>query len=149
NAFIRYRWELDEQFISNEKIIKPTTPGEYRVIMTNINGCIIEDDVQVVLVCKPIVFVPNAIRPGSGIGQNKTFRIFTEDGISPDEFQVYIFNRWGEMIYQSKDKDFQWDGTFKGQPVPVATYSYVIRYKGAEDPSNEIHEIKGGVTVLR
>lgn len=149
NVFIKYRWEVDEQFISNEQIIKPSIPGEYRVIMTNLHGCIVEDEVRVVLVCKPVVFVPNAIRPGSGIGQNKTFRIFTEDGISPDEFQVYIFNRWGEMIYQSKDKDFQWDGTFKGQPVPVATYSYVIRYKGAEDPSNEIHEIKGGVTVLR
>src|SRR5690606_6387793 len=41
NVFIKYRWEVDEQFISNEQIIKPSIPGEYRVIMTNLHGCIV------------------------------------------------------------------------------------------------------------
>lgn len=149
NAFIRYRWEADGQFISTEKIIRPTIPGLYRVSMTNLNGCIVEDEIRVVLVCKPIIFVPSAIRPGSGIGDNRTFKIFTEDNISDDEFQVYIFNRWGEMIFQSRDQNFEWDGTFKGNEVPVATYSYLIRYKGAEDPEEEVYEVRGGVTVIR
>lgn len=149
NVFTRFRWERDGEFVSSERIIKPQFPGLYKVTMTNIDGCIVEDEIRVTLSCEPIIFVPNAIRPDSHISENRTFKIFTEDNIAEDGFQVYIFNRWGELVFQSKDKNFEWDGTFKGKPVPVSAFSYVIYYKGAEDPSGEIHQLQGGVTVLR
>lgn len=149
NVFTRFRWERDSEYVSSERIIKPQFPGLYKVTMTNIDGCVVEDEIRVTLSCEPIIFVPNAIRPDSHIGENRTFKIFTEDNIADEGFQVYIFNRWGEMVYQSKDKNFEWDGTFQGKPVPVSAYSYVIYYKGAEDPSGEIHQLQGGVTVLR
>lgn len=149
NSFTRFRWEKDREFFSNEKVIKPQAPGLYKVTMTNIDGCMIEDEVKVVLSCQPILFVPNAIRPDSQIGDNRTFKIFTEDEIADEGFQVYIFNRWGEMVYQSKDKHFEWDGTFKGNPVPVSAYSYVIYYKGKDDPSDKVYQLQGGVTVLK
>lgn len=149
NVFTRFRWERDQEFVSNEKIIKPQFPGLYKVTMTNIDGCIVEDEVKVVLSCQPVLFVPNAIRPSSQIGDNRTFKIFTEDEIADEGFQVYIFNRWGEMVYQSKDKYFEWDGTFKGNPVPVSAYSYVIYYKGKDDPSDKVYQLQGGVTVLK
>ena len=153
--FDQYRWEVDGEPLSGEVRvgsrgeIMPQIPGLYTVTMINQGGCIVEDEVRVVQSCKPIIFVPNAIRPASGIGPNKAFQIFTEDGISDEGFQVYIFNRWGEILYQSRDPNFVWDGTFKGSPVPMEKYTYAIYYKGADDPSGEVYEIQGGVTVLR
>ena len=149
NVFTRFRWERDTEFVSSERIIKPQLPGLYKVTMTNIDGCVVEDEIRVTLSCEPILFVPNAIRPDSHISENRTFKIFTEDNLADEGFQVYIFNRWGEMIFQSKDKNFEWDGTFNGKPVPVSAYSYVIYYKGADDPSNKVYQLQGGVTVLK
>jgi gliding motility-associated-like protein len=73
----------------------------------------------------PLYKLPNAFTP-NGDGQNDLFT-----PILPyyfvDHIQIKIFNRWGNVVYQTNDPDINWDGTdFKtGEPVPEGTYQYI------------------------
>lgn len=62
------------------------------------------------------------------------------------ELNVKIFSRWGILIYESDDKDFRWDGTYKGQQVPEGVYVYVINGIGE---NNLKYPKTGTVTVFR
>lgn len=74
----------------------------------------------------PLFFIPNAFTP-DGDGLNEVFKV---EGVGLNEFQLYIFNRWGQLIFESKDPEVGWDGTFKGNPVQVDVYVYKLIYKG-------------------
>jgi gliding motility-associated-like protein len=71
--------------------------------------------------------------------------------IDDDGFQVFIFNRWGEMIFQSNDRQFRWNGAYNniGPLLPAGTYSYVVRYKSEYRPEDGIKEKRGGVVLVR
>lgn len=62
------------------------------------------------------------------------------------DLNVRIFSRWGMLIYESDDKDFRWDGTYKGQSVPEGVYVYVIEGIGENDLK---YPKRGTVTVFR
>lgn len=149
NSFAFYSWELDGELLSSEKTVLAGRPGVYSVTMSTPAGCTVTGQVEVIEDCQPQVFIPNAFRPNSSIPDNQVFQVFNKEEIDPDGFQVFIFNRWGELIFQSPDKNFKWDGTFKGEPVPTGSYAYVIRYTGIFDPNEEVVEKRGGVMVIR
>ncbi len=90
------------------------------------------------------IYLPNAITP-NGDGLNDHFSI--PETIQPEmaDFEIYIYNRWGELVFYSKDKAFKWNGEFKGKILHGVTYSYMIRYK---DTIGERHILKGVITVL-
>lgn len=71
-----------------------------------------------------LLFFPNAFSPNAD-GRNDVF-----NGIGTDItfFNMQIFNRWGEMIFETFDKDKGWDGKYKGDVAPTGVYIYVVRY---------------------
>jgi gliding motility-associated-like protein len=70
------------------------------------------------------IFIPTAFSPNND-GKNEYFEIFgnTKTFLS---FEIFIYNKWGQIIYQSTDKDFKWDGKYKGKAVPKGVYPYLI-----------------------
>ncbi len=90
----------------------------------------------------PRIYVPNAIVPG---GVNTIFKpviIYgTEEGYS-----MQIFNRYGEIIFETQDINAGWDGTFNSDIVPVGTYAYLIIFTAN---NGTIITKKGNVTVIR
>jgi gliding motility-associated-like protein len=123
--------------------------GNFSVLVSNdIIGvsCSALESISLFDICPPQIFAHNAIRPASRIPENRNFYIHNPNDIA-DDFQVFIFNRWGEMIYESSDKFFSWNGTYRGEDVPVGTYPYLMRFKFPDDP--EIFEKRGGVAVVR
>ena len=123
--------------------------GNFSVLVTNtVQGvqCSALESISLFDICPPQIFAHSAIRPDSRLPENRTFYIHNPNDIA-DEFQVFIFNRWGEMIFESSDKNFAWNGTYRGEDVPVGTYPYLIRYKLPDDP--EVFEKRGGVAVVR
>jgi large repetitive protein len=126
-------------------------PGIYRVEVEGNNGCKNTDDVEVLRECDPIITGPNAFRPGSGQSGNQVFQLLTYF-IEDEDFQIMIFNRWGEMVYESTDRTFQWNGGYKGnagQLVPAGTYAYVVRYRSEDFPDQGIKEKRGGVVLIQ
>lgn len=92
------------------------------------------------------LFVPNAFSP-NGNGLNDEFLAF---GQNIDDFECYIYNRWGEEVFHSTDINSGWDGNKDGQPAPDGVYSWVIWY--SEDYKLYHMDRKvlyGHVTLLR
>jgi gliding motility-associated-like protein len=82
---------------------------------------------------------------------NQSFHLYTFF-IDDEDFEVFIFNRWGEMIFQSSQRDFRWNGGYKNnvaQLSPAGTYSYLVRYKSSYRPEKGIMEKRGGVVLMR
>jgi gliding motility-associated-like protein len=125
--------------------------GVYRVEVRDDDGCPNTADVEIIQECDPIISAPNAFRPGSSVSPNESFAVVTQF-ITDEDFQVFIFNRWGEMVYESTDRTFKWNGGYKGnsgQLLPAGTYAYVVKYKSEYHPEDGIQEKRGGVVLMR
>lgn len=97
---------------------------------------------EVELKFTPVLWVPNAFTPNND-GYNNQF-VIVPGGIK--EFEIEIFNRWGERVFASKNTAKSWDGTYKNQPCPDGVYMYKIRYTGGD---NLIKIQKGNITLIR
>jgi len=86
-------------------------------------------------------YIPNTFTP-NGDGMNDTFGIAGE-GVQ--EFKMQIFNRWGQMIYESANANDRWDGTFQGVKVPMGTYIYKVSAKGL---TGQRQNKEGNVNVI-
>ena len=72
------------------------------------------------------IYVPSSFTP-NGDGLNDTFGIAGE---AIQSFSMRIFNRWGDMIYETSNTNDQWNGTYKGQKAPTGSYVYKIYASG-------------------
>jgi gliding motility-associated-like protein len=125
-----------------------TEDGTYSVDLVNSFGCESSDQTVVDIECVPKITGPNAFRPG---GLNSNFFLYTFF-IDDAPFEVFIFSRWGELVYQSVDRRFEWNGGYnnnEGKPLPPGTYSYVVRYRSSYRPEDGVQEKRGGVVLLR
>lgn len=155
--FTSYTWYRDGSPLSETtREYIATEAGTYSVDLINIYGCPSSDETLLIEDCTPRITGPNAFRPSSSVQANgdyanRTFRLFTFF-IDDDGFEVFIFNRWGEMVFYTKERDFRWNGGYNnntGQPLPTGTYTYVVRYKSSYRPEEGIQEKRGGVVLLR
>ncbi|MFA0960724.1 PKD domain-containing protein [Roseivirga sp. BDSF3-8] len=142
-SFQYYEWYLDGELISRNQVLIADTEGTYTFVGTNLYNCPTTLEVDVIEDCSPEVDAPNAFRPG---GTNREFFVFPR---YVNEFEIYIYNRWGELIFFSDNQDFRWDGTFNGSLVPAGTYAYVIRFTGIREEFNEEQRKRGSITIIR
>lgn len=128
--------------LDNVKILNPkASPVEditYRLTVTSAEGCEDSDDVFVKVLKKPKI--PNAFSP-NGDGINDTWVI--EHLESYPGAVVEVFNRYGQLVYRTVNYSNPWNGTFNGNPLPVATYYWVINPKNGRAP------LTGSVTIIR
>ena len=97
--------------------------------------------------CEKPILLPNAISTNSTVEENHVFRIHEShlEFIDDNNFSIYIYNRWGELVFSSTSKYFQWDGKIKGKTYYEATYNYVIHYR---TKSGQSRKLTGSVLVL-
>ncbi|ELR72317.1 hypothetical protein C900_01599 [Fulvivirga imtechensis AK7] len=134
--------------------IKVFVTGKVNVRMTNAFGCITEGDFDVVEDCKARINAPNAFTP-NGDGRNDFFTVFPIL-VSAEDFQIFIFNRWGEMIFQSTDLasflETGWNGGYNNdpnRPLPGGTYAYRINFRSVIPERSNLQETRGGITLIR
>lgn len=72
------------------------------------------------------IFIPNSFTP-NGDGLNDTFGIYGE---AIREYQMQVFNRWGQKVFETNTVETRWDGTFEGVHVPEGTYVYQVSARG-------------------
>jgi len=148
--FISYNWLKDDRTLNyTDQVLTATLAGIYKVELTNSFACKATDQTEVRNECIPKLVAPNAFRPGSKISDNQNF--FVLSFFITEDFEVFIYNRWGEMVYQSNDRHFKWNGSYNnsGALLPGGTYAYVIRYVSAFRPDQGKQEQRGGVSLLR
>ncbi|PHR46348.1 MAG: hypothetical protein COA32_10865 [Fluviicola sp.] len=139
-----YTWSPSE-YLSCVNCQSPvtTTPSTltYEVEFVDENGCKATDDVTIYF--EGIIYVPNTFTPDNS-GNNDYF--FPKGGNIVD-YEMMIFNRWGELIFESESFNDRWDGTYaNGLPCPDGTYVWKIIY---EDVMGNREEIVGHVNLLR
>lgn len=106
--------------------------------------CTNEENPFTVSVAESVLKMPNAFSP-NGDGINDIYK--PKDGYqSITEFHAYIFNRWGQKLYEWTDPSTGWDGTYKGKPVKDGVYFCLVKAKGAD---GKIYNIRKDVNVLR
>lgn len=90
--------------------------------------------------------IPNGITPnGDGINDAFVFDVILENPSQYPESELLVFNRWGDVVYQSKPYNNDWEGTNQnGQPLPEGTYYYIMRLDIA---NSEI--IRGDITIIK
>ena len=82
--------------------------------------------------------VPNVFTP-NGDGRNDEFRVMYRSIV---EFECWVYNRWGKLVYHWTDPAKGWDGTINGRPAAEGAYYYVIRAKGADaEAGGEYHKV--------
>lgn len=87
---------------------------------------------------------PTIFTPGSNDG-NSRFSLYTINEYQ--NFHIYIYNRRGELVFDSADPNFSWDGTCKGEPCQQGAYVYTCRF--LKPGTTVIRTIKGSVTLVR
>jgi gliding motility-associated-like protein len=102
---------------------------QYRIVARNAAFPEIESVSNVVDIYLPMrIYLPSAFTP-NGDGLNDTFGAVGE-GI--EVYQLKIYNRWGQIIFSSKNVDYKWDGLHNGRQVPQGEYSYELLAYGKE-----------------
>lgn len=138
NTFI-YLWS--DGSTSNTFTI--TEIGTYWVDV-NSNGCTTRDSIIAIAdPCLCEIIVPNAFTP-NGDGINDEFKQL--DCQALNNFNMRIYNRWGEMMFETADYNQGWDGKFKNKECEMGSYVYVIDYS---IPEGESGRKSGSFTLVR
>ena len=78
------------------------------------------------------IYIPNSFTP-NGDGMNDTFGAYGE---AINDFKMQVFNRWGQVVFESSSFNNRWDGTFDGVQVPQGSYAYRVTAKGLTGKSS-------------
>ena len=126
------------------------SPGMFEISVVNwANGCssLPQSTGITIARCPELLFyVPNSFTP-DGDEHNNTFKWIFTSGFDPTEFHVTIFNRWGELIFESYDPNGYWDGSYGSTYCLDGIYVYQIRFGDKTNDGKYI--IEGNVTMLR
>lgn len=138
-----FYWESEDSLSCVECLnptVKPEESENYILYVVDENGCENSDTVHVIL--DGVLYVPNTFTP-NGDGINDTFVTLGKD---VKDFKIYIFDRWGILIFESTNLNIHWDGFHKGAPVPIDTYVWKIEYA---DFQKNFYKLIGHVNVVR
>lgn len=119
-----------------------TQAGRYIIRATNECGSI-EREVEIAVhPCDCAIYYPNSFSP-NGDQINDGYRTFSNCKL--EDFELMIFSRWGEMVFQTSDQDGSWDGTFQGKAVETGVYTFYSKCR--VDQQTNLRA--GTITVVR
>jgi len=124
-----------------------TEEGLYSVIVQDSNCCRNGDQVYVDYT---ELYYPSAFKPGSSIVQNSVFKV-VGNTMSLGGYLLQVYNRWGQLIFETEDPSEGWDGTYEGNLAPLGTYAWKSVFQGfdvGDTPGSEF-KYSGTVTLIR
>jgi gliding motility-associated-like protein len=140
-----YLWSYKSQ---TTPTIEADATGKVNLKVTNVFAnksiCATSDKIEIKEGCEPRLFVPE---------------IFTvnKDGINDvlqipyahiTDFDLRIYNRWGEIIFESDDPEKIWDGSYNGKVIAPMMYAFVVSYKSRDFPEREKITRRGGIFLV-
>jgi len=149
--FFSYEWFRNDVALGvTDQVFVADREGLYKVLLKNSFQCVAADRTDVLNDCIPKIIAPNAFRPSSSLPENTDFSVYTK--FITDSFHIFIYSRWGELVFQSSAADFKWNGGYNNdasRPLPGGTYAWVIQYVSSFRPDDGVQELRGGVLLLR
>ena len=123
-------------------IATPEETTTYTITVQDTNGCVSSDDVTVILDYDLVVFVPNIFSP-NGDGNNDILYV---RGVGIESINFFIYDRWGEKVFETKSVDKGWDGTFRGKKMNNSVFVYYLKVTFRNGTKIEK---KGDITLTR
>jgi gliding motility-associated-like protein len=141
-SYANFAWSpaagLNDPYSLNP-VASPLHTTVYKLMATTNAGCTVEDSLQVTV--HDQFEIPNTFTP-NGDGINDTWNI--PQLADYPNCRVDIYNRYGSLLFRSASYTKPWDGTYKGKPVPIGTYYYLIYLD-----VTKFQPMAGVLTVLR
>jgi gliding motility-associated-like protein len=113
------------------------------------NGCISQTEQTTITIDKcpeELIFIPNTFTPDGDEYNNLWGPVFTS-GYDPYRFELFVLNRWGQIIWESHNAESKWDGTYGNKMCQDGTYFWIVTF-GVED-TDERKQIHGHLTIVR
>lgn len=145
---LSYQWSPGEGVVNvNSQVTEATIFEPTIFTLTATDGICQRTDTTLVdvftFICEnPFVYIPNAFSP-NGDGENEVLFV---RGAMVEKMVLRIYDRWGELVFESFDRNSGWDGTFRGKDMDPDTYDYYLQVTcigGLEEI------IKGNITLIR
>jgi gliding motility-associated-like protein len=113
------------------------------------NGCVSNPQsftITLELCPNEIFYIPNAFTP-DGDEKNNVFKPIITSGVDIFNYTFLIYNRWGQIVWESFNPNIGWDGTYNGTMCQDGVYTWKLRFKTPK--TDEIKEFKGSLTLIR
>lgn len=147
---ITWSWDFGDTLSGSDNFSDLPSPehifshqGEYEVwlTVTNSEGCVDSTSMMIRVVDIHVYYMPNSFSPNAD-GINDIFQPYSTD----IDYLLYIYNRWGELLFASPLENVGWDGKYNGLPVipDVYTWAMIFSFKGSAPKM-----VYGRVTVLK
>lgn len=148
-----YQWTFEEGNPLQSTLTNPTVQfpdgvvGTYEVVLiaTSQLGCADTTELNVIVSPEILIYVPNSFTPDDD-EHNQNWLVYM-DGIDIYDYELLVFNRWGELVWENHDISIGWDGTFNGQNVQTGMYTWIIHTKDLLN--DERYTFNGHVNVMR
>lgn len=141
-----FNWNFGDgtgsQDINPEHFYKRTGTYNVCLIATNMVGCSDTICKKVSADVRPLADIPSAFSP-NGDGKNDILYV---RGAAVDKMNLRIYNRWGQLVFESNDLKDGWDGTYKGKPQEVEAYAFILNVTFVDETT--LYK-RGNVTLLR
>ena len=119
-----YRWSSGE----TTAFIRPAVAGLYQLTVSNACGSASASTKVQIAPCDKCFWIPDAFTP-NGDGRNDQFGPVRTCPAHLHYYLLRIYNRWGQVVFESMTPERRWDGSFGGGEQPLGTYTYTLEYK--------------------
>ncbi|MDF2157514.1 gliding motility-associated C-terminal domain-containing protein [Algoriphagus sp. CAU 1675] len=144
-----YSWVLNGVEVSQDSVFTPTEPGIYELTVSDNLGCEYVETVEVFEDCDLKVSFPSGMVLND---PSRNFILYANEYI--DDVEVFIFNRWGELIFYCTHENIEpaqefcpWDGKMDGSFVPIGTYAVLVRFTSRDQ--NKTQQITKAITIIQ
>ncbi|MDR7129224.1 hypothetical protein J2X69_001559 [Algoriphagus sp. 4150] len=144
-----YSWKLNGVEVSQDPVFTPTEGGIYELTVSDNLGCEYISIIDVVEDCALKIVFPNGMVLND---PNRNFILYANEYI--DDVEVYIYNRWGELIFYCTHENIEpnqafcpWDGQVRGEFVPNGTYAVVVKFTSQNQ--NKREKLIKSITVIQ
>ncbi len=131
---LEYRWD-DEVTTADRSAL---LPGDHTVTVTDANGCVQVLTITLGVVGIDCLRIYEIITP-NGDGRNDTWSL--RNAVLYPNAEVFVYSRWGKLVYHSRNAGDEWDGTFNGKLLPNDSYHYVIHLNDGSEPRTGVISI--------
>ena len=146
-------WDFGDgnQLVNNLNTIEysyPFSEGDYliKLIVSSIDECLDSTEQLIQIKGDVIYYVPNCFTPDGDEFNNSFLPIFTS-GFDPMNYELTIYNRWGEIVFVSENHLTAWNGSYNNMICPDGIYLYIIKYK---IPDLDLFKfISGQINIIR
>ncbi len=143
---LKHQWNaFNFSSFSNEIRYKPGIAGNYfikHIVEDTTTGCMDTTELNVIVYGEEQIVIPNAFSPNN----DSINDFFFVQNNQLSSINLYIYNRWGELIYKTNDLNGKWDGTYQGNNCQDGTYFYLVNCVGI---SEKKYLFNGVIKLLR